>query len=119
MMNSSRVKKTTSDSSSSSSNAPITIQVQVPGANDGSISNNHLVPQQDCPSFSGECVLNGAFKKISNMVNQKIKLGQCFVIQSFRHFLENILCYCSILWTGLLSVQQKLLNSQTKLRSFK
>ena len=66
----SRVKKAASDTSSSN-NAPITIQVQVPGANDGSISNNHLVPQQDCPSFSGDCVLDGAFKKISNTVKQK------------------------------------------------
>ena len=83
-MISSRVKKSSPDAGN---NTPITIQVQVtlwrmsawyssnpniqvPGAQDGSAANSPLLPQQDCPAFAGDAVLNGAFKKISNAVDQ-------------------------------------------------
>ena len=97
----SRVKKAPSDSSSSSSNAPITIQVQVPGANEGSVSNSHLVPQQECPSFSGDCVLNGAFKKISNMVKQKFIVFDNFCNLSLQTFSGKyfVLLFYPLDWT--------------------
>ena len=85
-MISSRVKKSSPDAGN---NTPITIQVQVtlrimsartysnsniqvPGAQDGSAANSPLLPQQDCPAFAGDAVLNGAFKKISNAVDKNI-----------------------------------------------
>ena len=40
--------------------------VQVPGPGSEGASNSQLLPQQDCPSFAGDSVLDGAFKKISN-----------------------------------------------------
>ena len=45
------------------------LNAQVPGSQDGSVSNSPLLPQQDCPAFAGDAVLNGAFKKISNSVD--------------------------------------------------
>ena len=41
---------------------------KVPGGGDPAVTNSHLLPQQDCPVFTGDCVMNGAFKKISNAV---------------------------------------------------
>ena len=56
---------------------PITIQVQVPGV-DTNTGNNSLTPQQACPAFSGDSVLAGAFKKISNAVRISV------IYQSFK-----------------------------------
>ena len=62
---------------------------QVAGAGDGGECNHHVVPQQDCPTFSGDCVLSGAFKKISNSV---IFYTHHIIDQKyFRASLENIL----------------------------
>ncbi len=51
------------------------LNIQVPGAQDGSVTNSPLLPQQDCPAFAGDAVLNGAFKKISNAVDLNILGG--------------------------------------------
>ena len=80
-MNNNKVKKSRDTSPPAT---PITIQVQVragcvqhvsrvsrgkvPGGGDPAVTNSHLLPQQDCPVFTGDCVMNGAFKKISNAV---------------------------------------------------
>ena len=53
---------------SSSSTCHVSTRVEVPGGSDPAVTNSHLLPQQDCPVFTGDCVMNGAFKKISNAV---------------------------------------------------
>ena len=70
-------KKAAREVSPSSPSAPITIQVQVPGT-DTSVDNNSLVPQQDCPAFSGDSVLEGNFKKICNSVSIDISQSLAF-----------------------------------------
>ena len=40
--------------------------LQVPGPGGEGSTNSQLLPQQDCPNFSGDSVLDGAFRKISN-----------------------------------------------------
>ena len=53
---------------SSSSTCHVSTRVEVPGGSDPAVTNSHVLPQQDCPVFTGDCVMNGAFKKISNAV---------------------------------------------------
>ena len=111
----SRAKKSSPDTG----NAPITIQVQVinlqrrksfykfnvqvPPGGDGSPANSTLLPQQDCPAFSGDAVLNGAFKKISNSVDPNMILILT-TFKTFIHFppdLERKIFRCPVLPTGL------------------
>ena len=99
---------------SSPSSPPITIQVQVPGT-DTTAANNSLVPQQDCPAFSGDSVLDGTFNKISNSVSINISrsLSMLKLVFLIRIIMVGTSSFSSTPWTGRLSVPRRSQSSPT------
>ena len=118
----SRSSKRSTRERENSPSPPITIQVQVPGSQDGQGDNHCVLPQQgtlvfqyriywsfhwlECPVFTGDSVLNGAFKKISNSVSFD-SVCICLNLNIIRTIMGSTWCFFSTPWTGHSSVRLK------------